>query len=244
MNRLSERLQTICSMIRGSGTLADIGCDHAYVPIQLIKSGQFMHAIASDVRPGPLEIASEHIRAEACADKIEVRLSDGLAGLHPREAGTIVIAGMGGRLTGRILTDAPVVTGTAEELILEPQSDLAWVRHTLLETSFAGTFFRIADEDMVEEDGKYYQIIRAVPAGTKTVLAAECEYHFGPVLLEKQHPVLLRYLKKKEKQVLRVLENLKRQTVADAGSRDHIILRIGELQEEAALIKAARERYV
>ncbi|MBQ9063178.1 MAG: SAM-dependent methyltransferase [Eubacterium sp.] len=243
MNRLSERLQTICSMIRGSGTLADIGCDHAYVPIQLVRSGQFAHAVASDVRPGPLAIAAEHIRAEACADKIETRLSDGLAGLKPGEADTIVIAGMGGRLTGRILSDAPAVAGSVKELILEPQSDLAWVRRTLLETSFAGTFFRIADEEMVEEDGKYYQIIRAVPAETKTAPAEEYEYHFGPVLLRKQHPVLWRYLEKKEQQVLRVLGSLEKQASAEAESRDRVMVRIGELREELARIRAVKEHY-
>ena len=241
MNKLSERLQIICGMIRGSGTLADIGCDHAYVPIHLVKCGQFTRAIASDVRTGPLEIAKEHIRSENCADRIEVRLSDGLTGLKAGEADTVVIAGMGGRLTGRILTASSDVTGSLRELILEPQSDLGWLRHTLLETSFAGQYFRIEDEDMVEEDGKYYQIIRALPAESKTALAGECEYHFGPVLLQKQHPVLKRYLEKKEEQVQRVLERLKQQVSGQPQER--ILHRIDELQEEFALFRSARDRY-
>lgn len=237
MNKLSERLQVICNMIRGSGTLADIGCDHAYVPIRMVKSGQFSRAVASDVRPGPLQIAAEHIRAENCSDRISVRLSDGLAGFVPGEADTAVIAGMGGRLTGRILLASPAVTGAMKELILEPQSDLAWVRHTLLETAFAGQYFRITDEDMVEEDGKYYQVIRAVPSEEKEVLSFAYEYSYGPVLLQKRHPVLRQFLIRREAQLQKVLENLEKQESV------RIRLRIGELEQERQMIRAAKERY-
>ena len=98
MNRLSKRLQAVCGMICGSGTLADIGCDHAYVPIELIRCGQFGRAIAADVRSGPLEIAASHILGQGLEQQIEVRLSDGLASFSPGEADTVVIAGMGVRL--------------------------------------------------------------------------------------------------------------------------------------------------
>ena len=101
--QLSIRMQAVADMVTPGGRIADIGTDHGYVPIYLVEQNKADHAIAMDVRKGPLARAGENIVRFGCSDRIETRLSDGLAMLKPGEADTVIIAGMGGLLTIRIL---------------------------------------------------------------------------------------------------------------------------------------------
>ena len=101
--QLSIRMQAVADMVTPGGRIADIGTDHGYVPIYLVEQNKTDHAIAMDVRKGPLARAGENIVRFGCSDRIETRLSDGLAMLKPGEADTVIIAGMGGLLTIRIL---------------------------------------------------------------------------------------------------------------------------------------------
>ena len=94
--KLSKRLETVASFVPKGSNIADIGTDHGYVPIYLVREGQAEHAVAMDVRKGPLERARAHVEAAGLGSRIDVRLSDGLAGLKPGEADCVVIAGMGG----------------------------------------------------------------------------------------------------------------------------------------------------
>ena len=102
---LDQRLLTVARLVRQGAYLADIGTDHGYVPIWLVQKGVCPSALAMDVRKGPLERAEEHVEEVGLSGKIELRLSDGLAKLKAGEADTVVIAGMGGPLMERILTD-------------------------------------------------------------------------------------------------------------------------------------------
>lgn len=101
--QLSKRLAAVADMVTPGLVLADIGTDHAYIPIYLVEQQIIPRAIAADANRGPLARASAHIREHALEEKIETRLSDGLAAFSPEEAQSIVIAGMGGALTIRIL---------------------------------------------------------------------------------------------------------------------------------------------
>ena len=101
--KLSKRLERIASFVQPGSRVADIGTDHGYVPIWLVQKGVCPSALAMDVRKGPLERAEEHVEEVGLSGKIELRLSDGLAKLKAGEADTVVIAGMGGKLTCRIL---------------------------------------------------------------------------------------------------------------------------------------------
>ncbi len=103
--QISRRLKAVAALVTGDGTIADIGTDHAYIPIYLIQTGAAAHAIAMDVNPGPLARAQEHIGQYGLSASIETRLSDGLARLRPGEADSVVIAGMGGALMTRILDE-------------------------------------------------------------------------------------------------------------------------------------------
>mgnify|MGYP000034245510 CR=1 FL=1 len=107
----------MASMVTTGGILADIGTDHAYVPIALVQRQKIKGAIAMDINEGPLARAQEHIRAARLEEYIQTRLSDGAEALLPNEADSILIAGMGGELILHILTEGESVCSTAKELI-------------------------------------------------------------------------------------------------------------------------------
>ena len=124
-------MKAVASMVTTGGILADIGTDHAYVPIALVQRQKIKGAIAMDINEGPLARAQEHIRAARLEEYIQTRLSDGAEALLPNEADSILIAGMGGELILHILTEGESVCSTAKELILQPQSEIHKVREYL-----------------------------------------------------------------------------------------------------------------
>ena len=145
-------------MVSRGYRLADIGTDHAYIPIFLVEEGRVPSAVAMDINRGPLDRARENIMESGQEDKIQIRISDGFSALEEGEADAAVLAGMGGGLTIRILREGADVVRTLKECILQPQSEIEKVRAFLLAEGFSFT-----DEDMVEEDGKYYPIIKVTP---------------------------------------------------------------------------------
>ena len=126
--QLSLRLSAIADLVTEGNRLVDVGCDHGYLPVYLIQQKKIPSAIAMDVRKGPLSRAQEHIRQYGLEEYIQTRLSDGLEGLKAGEGDTLVIAGMGGPLMERILTDGRSVRNSFSELILQPQSDIPHFR--------------------------------------------------------------------------------------------------------------------
>ena len=231
MNRLlSERLLCIARQVRAGQTLADVGCDHGYLPIYLVQKGCMQRAIAMDINEGPLQRASEHIEQEALGSYIETRQSDGLEKLIPGEADAVIIAGMGGNLMMDILTRGEAVVRTLEQLILEPQSELAGVRTFLREHDYF-----IEDEDLVLEDCKYYPILRVLPKKTSDVLTFSKESGlplsvldaYGHRLLAARHAVLVSFLEKERRQCEQILAGL---PTEGAGS-ERIALRRAELAE-------------
>lgn len=193
---LSKRLKAVAGLVTEGASVADIGTDHGYVPIWLIQSGRAAKVIAMDVNEGPLERARGHIRSKRLENVIFTRKSDGLQALHVGEADTMIAAGMGGGLVIRILEASPEITADLKEFILQPQSEIHKVREYLNRHGY-----RSVEEDMVEEDGKYYPMMKVITAEQKGlyeegVPAAEEELEYGKYLLEKGHPVMGEYLKK------------------------------------------------
>ena len=209
--RLSERLEAIIAMIPPCETAADIGTDHGFVPIELVRRKIAERAIASDVRKGPLSRAQAHVEAAGLEKEIDVRLGSGLSTVSPEEADVILIAGMGGRLTVKLLEEGRTVAGKAKTLILSPHTDAAAVRRYV-----TGNGFRIEDETMVEEDGKFYPILRCEAAGTEGMQAeplTEADYLFGPVLLSKRPDVFLRFIEKEREKTAALLEGFREKGV-------------------------------
>ena len=150
-------MKAVAAMVTSNGILADVGTDHGYVPIALVQRQKISGAIAMDINKGPLARAKENIAAAHLEDYIQTRLSDGVEKLEPGEADSILIAGMGGELIIHILSEGEKVCKKASELILQPQSDIRKVREYLREHQY-----KIVDEDMVCEDGKYYPMMRVI----------------------------------------------------------------------------------
>lgn len=205
MEKLSYRLQTIADQVSPGKRLADIGCDHGFVPIYLIQKGIIPSAIAMDVVEGPLSRAREHIRSAGLDDVITTRLSDGLEQLQIGEVDTVLIAGMGGALTVRILSAKTELVRSLDELILEPQSELVLVRSFLREQNFC-----ILSEEMVLEDGKYYPVLKICPKKTWSDhrMDPDLALSYGPSLLEQKHPVLRSFLEKEHQTLEQILAGL------------------------------------
>ncbi len=184
---LSKRLQTIAAFVPRCESLADIGCDHAYLPIQLLLEGKIERAYCLDINPKPLRKARENVEAAGLINKVSFILSDGFSNFPNEPIKSAVIAGMGGKLMTRIIDTAPSdILSSIDSFIFSPQSEIADFRLYLLENGFS-----IIDEDIIEEDGKYYQIILANPKGSpidKPYTRAELQ--FGRILLNRGGPVL------------------------------------------------------
>ena len=227
---LSKRLTAVAGLVTEGASVADIGTDHGYIPIYLIRSHKITKALAMDINEGPLERAKEHIREEGLEHQIETRLSDGFLKMAPGEADTVIAAGMGGGLILRILTACPEVTESVNEFILQPQSEIARVRRYLNEAEFV-----FAAEDMVEEDGKFYPMMKLVHGREEKLKEEECRY--GRLLLKSRNPVLFKYLEREKGMKLTIWKSLK-----DIGG-ERAEERLRELEEDLKWIEAALSVY-
>lgn len=257
---LSGRLRMLAGMVAPGNRLVDVGCDHGFLAIYLVRGKICPRALAMDVRKGPLAGARKHIEEYGLGEYIEVRLSDGLAACGDGEADTLVCAGMGGRLMERILAEGMDKARRMKELILQPQSELREFRYFLRNAGFA-----VVAEDAVCEDGKYYFAMKAVPAvpgsgdsgdaarertdaaaGGASGGAMEMEAEgikrvrmlydaYGEKLLTGRHPVLLEYLVQR----LGYLKLL--QARVSELSPEKAAARVGEIAEELAEVEGALE---
>ncbi len=233
---LSKRLQKVADLVTEGASVADIGTDHAYIPIYLMKNHKISKAIALDVNKGPLERAKEHIQAEGLENLIDTRLSDGMENLKPYEVQEIITAGMGGGLVIKILTDYPQVTESLNYGILQPQSEIHKVRRFLNNQGY-----RILAEDFVEEDGKYYPMMKVDFRAHASEKYTHSQYFFGKRLLEGKHPILHRYLYREKKIKEGILCKLNEKIKEN--SRDRICDRIEGLEKELEIIEEALKVY-
>lgn len=224
---LSERLTAVASMVTPGLKVADVGCDHGYLAIYLIKKGISPGVIAMDINQGPLQRAEENIREAGFASNIDTRLSDGLDKLECGEVQSIVMAGMGGPLMTDIIERGADVCDKARELILQPQSEQGGVRHYLEDHGY-----RIISEDIVLEDGKYYPMMKAVHGEMN--LENEVYYRYGKILLKEEHPILRAYLRY-EREMLRSI----RDGLMDTEQTQRVSERLKELEHDIAIVNEA-----
>lgn len=198
---ISNRLKTVAGMVTEGLILADVGTDHGYVPIYLVSNGIVPKAYAMDINKGPLERAKEHIEENNLEGKIETILSDGMKGLAGKDAQSVVVAGMGGELVCKILDESPVIENI-EELILSPHSNVKEVRKKVTAIGFD-----IVDEVMVEEFGKYYNIVKAIKCA-ETKNYSEFDYEFGKIMFKTKDKVFLEYLNKTINKINSIIKQL------------------------------------
>ena len=231
---LSKRLKAVANMVTQGNIVADIGTDHAYIPIYLIENNIVPKAYALDVNKGPLDIAEEHVNAHGFQDKITLRLSDGLDALKENEAETVVIAGMGGALQIRILSSNMNIVNSLKELVLQPQSELMKVREFLIREGFY-----IKDEDMVIDEGKYYPMMKVIPPSfhKNNSKWSDTELYYGKYLLESKNEVLKEFILKELLIKEDILANLSK-----SGS-DKYSKRIDELNKEMDICRRGLKYY-
>jgi len=228
---LSKRLYAVAGLVTEGASVADIGTDHGYVPIYLIKNNIASKVIAMDINKGPLERARMHIIGHGLKGQIETRLSDGLKNLEPGEVDAFIAAGMGGGLVIKILEDSKAVVDSLKFAVLQPQSEIAKVRKYLNRNGLV-----IIDEDMVEEDGKFYPMMKVVHGEPQ--IYEEYEYIFGKILLEKKHPVLHKFLLREQYIQESIVEQLSKHIGSESAEQ-----RTREILHERQYTLQALERF-
>lgn len=228
--KLSKRMQTVADMANGK-RIADIGCDHAFVSIYLMQSKKAENVIAMDVKKGPISIAEDNIKMYGLQDFISVRLSNGFSAVKVGEIDCAIIAGMGGRLIVDILRAGSCHMENGINLVLQPQSDIDEVRRYLYENSY-----KITEEQMLVEEGKYYTIIKAEQSDNVSEYS-EVELLYGRYLLNTKNEILKQYLKDSKQKNCMIKESLK---LVHTDSSD---IRLHELEHENAIIDLALQLY-
>jgi tRNA (adenine22-N1)-methyltransferase len=165
---LDDRLATIASFVRRGSLAADVGCDHAYLSIWLVKNNIARHVIASDINEGPLYRAQKNIAAEGAGDRITLRRCDGLEGIDHFNPDDIIIAGMGGEQIVDIIEAAPFTRTPGKRLILQPMTHPERLRRAIVRMGYI-----IRDEKLTSDDGWTYQVICAESRGC----GDDCRYN-------------------------------------------------------------------
>ncbi len=154
--KLDSRLMAIADLVRKDKVFADIGTDHAYLPVYLVENGIINNAIAADLRVGPLENAKDAVVSYGYSDRIELRLSDGLDNFCENEVEEIAVAGMGGLLISSFIERTEWLKNEKIHLILQPMTHVEELRKTLFDNGF------VIDKEVVAKDGDKLYIILSV----------------------------------------------------------------------------------
>jgi len=232
--KLSKRLSALADWVPHGARFADIGTDHALLPVYLAKMGRISSAVAGDINEGPVGAARRQVAEAGLQGIISVRLGDGMAVLSPGEADTVAIAGMGGSLMVRILDQAGERLNGVETLVLSPHVAEDAVRKWLAEHGFV-----LKDELLLEEDGVIYTLMKAGLAETREqadaslarlydakLLAPALErislallYGMGPILLRNPGEAFFRKWEQEIAKRERVILQLKHATAPEAAEK-------------------------
>lgn len=194
---LSLRLERVAANVPAGARLADIGSDHGYLPVALMRRGLITAAVAGEVAATPFHAARRTVRDNALEQQISVRLADGLAAIEPGDGITAIsLCGMGGETIRDILEAGRAHLGGGERLILQPNGGEQPLRQWLM-----GNGYRILTEELLQENRFYYEIIVAERSGP--VIYTDEELYFGPLQMQARSPQFLakwqRMLRQKHK---------------------------------------------
>lgn len=160
MLKLTERLQLVADFLDPCECFADIGTDHAYLPVWMLQNGKARYAIAADINPNPLKNARNTLAQYGFAEQIELRLSDGLQNIAPWEVGAIAVAGMGGNQIADMISGTPWLQDERIQLVLQPMTHFEDVRRALRENGFC-----VLREETVAEGERVYLALSARYSG-------------------------------------------------------------------------------
>lgn len=224
--QLSKRLSAVADMVTTGNRVVDVGTDHGYIPIHLVAQKKIPSALAMDINKGPLERAKGHIKEYGYESYIQTRQSDGVKSVQDNEGDTLIVAGMGGGLVIKILDEGSEVLKSFQEFILQPQSEIYQVRQYLQEHNYC-----ILDEKFLEEDGKYYTILKVIHGLMEPMEPLFLKY--GKLLLQEKNQILLQSLLKERNQYIKVKETLVEKETSKA------LERLKEIEKELLVINQA-----
>jgi len=191
------RLERVAANVPAGARLADIGSDHAYLPVALVRRGAITAAVAGEVATTPFHAAQRTVRDNGLEQQVTVRLADGLAAVEPHDGITAIsLCGMGGETIRDILESGKVHLSGQERLILQPNGGEQPLRQWLMDNGYS-----ILSEELLQENRFYYEIIVAERTGP--VLYSAEELYFGPLQMQARSPVFIakwqRMLRQKHK---------------------------------------------
>ena len=190
MELLNQRLLTIADSLKGFERVCDIGTDHAFVPIYALEQDFVKSAIASDVKPGPLKVASKNINAAGLQKTISIVQSDGFKAFKPGDFDCGVIAGMGGILITHIIAGGLDVCKTLKRIVIQPMRDVELLRKWLMQNGFV-----ITEEKIAVDSRKLYVVIIVNFSG-KLLEYKQVDLLIGPCLKAGNDPHYLVYMQK------------------------------------------------
>lgn len=195
--KLDSRLSAVAGLVRKNSILADIGTDHAYLPVFLIENNVINSAIASDIGKGPLDNARKTVEKYGLTDKIQLRLSDGLKNFQPDEVNEISVAGMGGLLISEFIENTKWLKNDDIHLILQPMTHVEELRKCLFDNGF------VIDNEVVAKDGdKLYIVLSAYYYSDKTaytemdLIVGRLSYNEDELSKEYLNKIFNKYSKK------------------------------------------------
>lgn len=201
---LSQRLERVAAHVPTGARLADIGSDHAYLPVALMRRGAIAAAVAGEVAATPFHAAQRTVNDNGLAQHITVRLADGLAAIEPADAITAIsLCGMGGETIRDILDNGKARLSGRERLILQPNGGEQPLRQWLMDNDY-----RILCEELLRENSFDYEIIVAERTGP--MLYTPQELYFGPLQMQTRSPVFLAKWQRMLRQKQKNLSNLAR----------------------------------
>ena len=193
---MTPRLLAIASMVDKGEMIADVGCDHGYIPIYLAENNIIKQAIAADVNDGPLLSAEENIRKHGLSHIIKTRKSDGVQNIRDDEYGTLIIAGMGGMLIADILSRAP----RGKVCILQPMTAIEYLLKFLSDNGY-----KIINQSLVKEEKHIYNVIKAVDGNEEI---KDVDLYFGGKL--KKNELFYEYCKKLVNKFEKIISGLEK----------------------------------
>lgn len=224
---LSKRLKRIAEHVDKCESVADIGTDHGYIPIYLVKEGICEKAIASDINKGPIEKAKVNVAFEGVSNKIKCLLGPGLNPLKVGEVNGVILAGMGGNLTRDILLADMEKVKRYDFIILQPAQNPEVLREFLYKNDY-----EIIDEDLIKDEGRFYELFKVKynENSEKLVFEDELEYEVSPLLREKNHPLFKEFIEEKINRCETILSFIKEDTEAAKKRKSDLEEKINKLK--------------
>lgn len=223
---LGPRLRAAASLVAPGLPVADVGTDHALLLVDLLRSGRVPRGVAVDIGSAPLAGARARLQAEGLLAQVDVRLGDGLAVLAPGEVGSVVIAGMGGRRIVKIVGGRPAVVSRLTRLVVQPNTEVAWVRAGLRDAGL-----HLVEERLVRDTGRWYAVL-AWAQGEPVQPWTAADLLWGPLLRARRDPGLFEFLRGEQRRVSKATLQ------AGAAAPSSLVAELRAIEFELARLKA------